>query len=108
MISADANIASFGVARPSLITYSIPRRKYKVATKFLPQLDLSDAIALSFIDNVSPKSWYWGDPDVYYGMTDIYYYGATEQTVANLTVKVTAQRIDTETWACEYDFEEVI
>jgi hypothetical protein len=114
LISADANVAQ-GVALSSFLYYANNRRRYKVQTTYLPQLDISDVVTLTFDDFVPTPGWYLGDStknlvDATTGATpaSLQLYGGGQQIVYNVNCKVIGQRIDLETWDCEYDFEEVL
>lgn len=107
LISTDADIAS-NIAQALFNYYKAPRKKIKLSTKFLPQLDLSDIISVSFGDEQPAESWYYGDPDHYYGDPTIYYFGPDEIALPKVTTKVVGYRVDTDAWACELDLEEVI
>ena len=107
LLSADANVAT-GMAQALFAFWSVVRSSIKIATTFLPQLDLSDIINLTFHNNAPDPGWYWGDPDVYWGMPGLYYYGANNQLLDNVVCKVVGYRIDTDDWSCEYDLEEMI
>jgi len=107
LISADADVAS-GVAGAFFSYYKKPRRTFKVQSKFLPQLDLSDTVQVSFRDNYPSKLWFLGDTNVYLGQTDINLYGSPEQVINDTLCKVIGMRIDTEQCTTEFDFEEII
>jgi hypothetical protein len=107
LISADADVAS-GVAGAFFSYYKRPRRIFKVQAKFLPQLDLSDTVNVSFRDNYPSKLWFLGDTNVYLGQTDINLYGSPEQVIDDTLCKVTGMRIDTNQCTTEFDFEEIL
>lgn len=115
LISADANVAQ-GVSLTNFIYYGKNRRRYKVQTTFLPQLDISDVVQITFDDWQPIPGWFLGDPTknlqspTAAGVTptSLQLYGAGQQTVYKVNCKVIGQRIDTESWDCEYDFEEVL
>ena len=106
LISADANVAA-GMAQTLFAFWSQVRSEIKIATTFLPQLDLSDIITLSFQNFAPSPAWFWGDPNAYWGMPTLFYYGAGDQLLNNILCKVVGYRIDTDDWSCEYDLEEV-
>jgi hypothetical protein len=106
LVSADANVAN-GMAQTLYNFWSVIRPEIQIATTFLPQLDLSDIVTLSFHNNLPEPAWYWGDTDVYWGMPGIYYYGGNNQLLHNLRCKVVGYRIDTDDWSCEYNLEGV-
>jgi hypothetical protein len=107
LISADADVAS-GVAGAFFSYYKTPRRTFKIQSKFLPQMDLSDTVRVSFRDNYPSKLWFLGDTNVYLGQADINLYGSPEQVINDTLCKVIGMRIDTEQYITEFDFEEVI
>jgi hypothetical protein len=107
LISADADVAT-GVAGAFFNYYKSARRRFKVESKFIPQLDLSDTIRASFLDNYPSKLWSLGDTTVYLGELDINLFGSPEQTLADTLCKVVGMRIDTEAWTTELDLEEVL
>lgn len=106
LIPNDADIAT-GIAASFLGYFRYPRRRWKVGTKFCPQLDLSDITNVSLVDN-RPKGWYLGDTSVYLGDESLSLYGDPEQPLSNQTTKVVGMRVDTENWQCELDLEEVL
>lgn len=107
LIPADADVAT-GVAGAFFNYYKAARRKFKVDSKFVPQLDLSDTIKASFLDNYPSKLWSLGDTTVYFGQLDINLFGSPEQTISDTITKVVGMRIDTEGWTSELDLEEVL
>ncbi len=107
LISADADVAT-GVAGAFFNYYKRARRRFKVDSKFVPQLDLSDTISASFLDNYPSKLWSLGDTTVYLGQLDINLFGSPEQTLSETIAKVVGMRIDTEAWTTELDLEEVL
>jgi hypothetical protein len=107
LIPADADIAT-GVAGAFFNYYKSARRRFKVESKFIPQLDLSDTVKASFLDNYPSKLWSLGDTTVYLGQLDINLFGSPEQTLSETLAKVVGMRIDTESWMTELDLEEVL
>lgn len=107
LIDEDDDVAT-GIATELFNRYKKPKRRYKLQTIMLPQLDLADVVSLNYEDVSSPKQWYWGDTSVHYGENDIHYYGKGQQLAANVMAKVIGIRMDTENWQCEIDLEEVV
>ncbi len=107
LISSDADVAS-GVAGAFFNYYKNARRKFKVDSKFIPQLDLSDTIKASFLDNYPSTLWSLGDTTVNLGALNINLFGSPEQTLSDTLCKVVGMRIDTEAWTTELDLEEVL
>jgi hypothetical protein len=107
LVDDDVDLAT-GIATDLLNRYHLPKRRYKLQTVILPQLDLSDVVKLTFADVKSPSTWYMGDTGAYLGQTDIYCYGDAQQLAKNLICKVIGVRFDTENWTCELDLEEIL
>ena len=108
LISADANLAA-NIAQTLFNFWSVTRKRTKITTTFLPQIELSDIITLTFHNNQPGDDWFWGDSGVYWGLTSIYYYYAGQgQLIHEQLCKVVGYRIDTDDWSCEYDLEEVV
>jgi hypothetical protein len=114
-ISPDSNIAvavtadiATGVATGLAAFLAYPRRRARVLTKFLPQLDLSDVVAISLLDNQPTPAWYWGDDFVYWGEPSIYYWGKKQQLAYGLNMKIIGARYDLERQTCELELEEVL
>lgn len=107
LIKENVDIASYS-ARALYASYSKPRRRFRMRTKFLPQIDLSDVVTLSYYDNPSNKEWYLGDGNVSMGDTDVQLWGGSEQQAIDLLSKVVAIRYDTVNWSCEIDLEEIL
>lgn len=109
IIPATADIAT-GVAQ-SLFSYvSRPRKRFKVITHFLPQLDLSDVVTVSLDNNWPDKVWYIGDdnPDIYIGNQTLDLWGDTSQFVSSMTAKIISARYDTQQRSCEFELEEIL
>lgn len=106
-ILASVDIAS-GVAS-TLYTYlSQPRRRMKATTKFLPQLELADVVTVTLANNKPFPEWYFGDPDVYYGRGDVFWWGEKNQFLYGLNARVIGVRYDVQKLVCEFDLEEVL
>lgn len=106
LISSDADVAT-GLAGSFFNYYRLPRRRVKVQTKIIPQLDISDVVSASFQD-LYPTRWFIGDTSTYVGDSSKSLYGPEEQVLQALNMKVVGMRIDTEAWQTEFDLEEVI
>lgn len=106
LVSADADVAT-GVAGSFFNYFKYPRRRVKVTTKIIPQLDLSDVIQVTLSDNLL-KGWYVGDTSVVLGDATLAHYGGEEQVVYGLIMKVIGVRIDTDNWLMQMDLEEVL
>lgn len=106
-IPPSADIAT-GVAATIFKELSKPRRRLKLTTKFLPQLDLSDVVTVTLNNNHHAHLWYLGDPHVVLGQSDVHLWGDGEQIVAGLEAKVIGARFDTSNWSSEFDLEEVL
>lgn len=106
LVSADADVAT-GVAGSFFNYFKFPRRRVKVTTKIIPQIDLSDVIQVTLADNLL-KGWYVGDTSVALGDTSLALYGGEEQVVYGLIMKVIGVRIDTDNWLTQFDLEEVL
>lgn len=106
IIPASADIAS-GVAAGRFAYLSKRRARFKLSTKFLPQLDLSDVITVTFANVHPPKLWYLGDNNVNQGDKEVFHWGEKEQLAFNTEAKIIGARYDTERFACEFDLEEV-
>jgi hypothetical protein len=106
-IATTADIAS-GVAA-SLLTYlSYPKRRCRVVTKFLPQLELSDVVTIQLYNNLPEAVWYWGDLTAYWGRNDIYWWSTKDQFIGGITFKVIGARFDVDKFNCELNLEEVV
>ena len=79
-----------------------------IEAKFLPLLDLSDTVKVTFLDNFPTPLWVLGDTSVYIGQNNINLYGSSEQILANTLCKVVGIRLDTERWMNEFDLEEIL
>ena len=106
-IDSSLDIAT-GVAAGLLSYFSSARKRFKMTTKFLPQLDLSDAVTVSLVTDTPNKIWYWGDKNVAWGDKDIFYWNGDMQLANDLTVKIIGIRYDTEQHNVEFDVEEVL
>jgi hypothetical protein len=106
-IAATADIAT-GVATKIYAIVSKPRRRGKVKTKFLPQLDLSDVITLRLVNNTPDTYWELGDVGHYWGESGLQYWGASDQIVYDVRFKIIGARYDPERDECEFDIEEVL
>ena len=108
IIIPDSSDIASGVASQFFKSFSQPKRRMRLTTKLLPQLDLSDAVNLTFENNRPSKLWYHGDPDVHLGQNDIHHWGKGTQIVSDMKVKIIGSRYDTEKHKCEFEMEEVI
>lgn len=106
-IPASADIAT-GVAQGLLSLFSKRRRRMKVETKFLPQLELSDVVNIEFVNNTPEKVWYLGDPQVNLGDEDVNLWGDVDQLVDRVDFKIIGARYDVSSFRCEFDVEEVV
>jgi hypothetical protein len=84
-IAETADIAT-AMSRDYFARLSVLRRRFKVKTKFLPQLELSDLISCSFAF----------DPD-----------GSQRKLLDAVPAKIIGARYDTDRYSCEFDLEEV-
>lgn len=105
-IPASADIAT-GVASNLFQLLSRPRKRMKVVTKMLPQIDLSDVLTVNLVNNTPPVLWYLGDPTVYLGDSNFNLWGEGEQMIYGLNGKVIASRYDTDKHQTEFELEEV-
>ena len=105
-ISPTADIAT-NMTRGLLEYLSKRRRRFKMSSKFLPQLDLEDVVTVYLKNNTPPAQWYLGDPSAYLGQENLFLYGGSEQFSDALVSKIVGIRYDTEKWDCEFDLEEV-
>jgi hypothetical protein len=107
-ILASIDIAT-GVANTLLNYLAKPRRRFKLSTKMLVQLDLSDAITVSFANNTPPKKWYLGGQNlVNLGDQNVWLWGDKDQIVFGMKCKIIGARYDVEAHQCEFDVEEVL
>lgn len=106
-IPSGSDIAS-GVAEGFYRFLSVRRKRLTVSTKFVPQLDLSDVVTVTFVDNTPARLWYLGDGTVELGQQGIHLWGEREQLAYNLACKVLACRYDLQNFKCEFELEEVI
>lgn len=108
VVAPSADIAT-GVARGLYAYSSVLRPRFKVATKFLPQIDLSDAVTVTHSNIYSKnKLWWLGDNNVNFGDKDVNLWGEKEQLAFNTPVKIIGARYDLERFGCEFDVEEVV
>lgn len=106
-IAATADIAS-GVAAALLTYLSLPKRRCRVVTKFLAQLELSDVVTVQLYNNMPNPVWYWGDPTTYWGRSDIYWWNTKDQFMDGVTFKIIGARFDVDKFNCELNLEEVV
>lgn len=106
LISSDADVAT-GIAGSFFAYYRLPRRRVKIQTRILQQLDISDVVNATFQD-LQPTRWYVGDTSTYIGDSSKTLYGPDEQVLPPLNMKVVGMRINTNDWLTEFDLEEVI
>ncbi len=92
-LSADANIyiapsadIATAMSRDYFARLSVLRRRFKIRTKFLPQLELSDLINCSFAFDTS---------------------GDQSPLLNAVPAKIIGARYDTDRYTCEFDCEEV-
>lgn len=107
LIKEDVDIAT-GTAIAFFNYYGKQRRRFKLKTKILPWLDVSDTVRVDFFDNESPKKWHHGDANVYLGQTDIHHWGGSDQMAAGLLCKVLGFRHEYENQVSEFELEEVV
>lgn len=106
-IAPFVDIAS-GIAKGLFLYFSKRRRRFKLATRFLPQLELSDVVTVRLINNNAPKAWYLGDDNFDLGDETITMWGEKNQLAFGMLAKIIALRHDTEKFASEFDLEEVV
>lgn len=109
VIPATADIAT-GVAQSLFAYVSKPRRRAKVVTHFLPQLDLSDVITVTLTNNWPDKVWYIGDDntDIYIGNMGLDLWGDGDQFLSSFEGKIINARYDTNQHSCEFEVEEIL
>lgn len=107
LIKEDVDIAT-GTAIAFFNYYGKQRRRFKVKTKVIPWLDVSDTVRVDFFDNESPKKWHHGDTNVYLGQTDIHHWGGSDQMANELVCKVLGFRHEYENKVSEFELEEVV
>jgi hypothetical protein len=107
VIASTADIAT-GVAAKLYSIFSKARRRAKIKTKFIPQLDLSDVITVRLVNNTPDIFWEQGDPNFYLGEEGIHHWGSTDQIVYNVRFKIIGARYDPERDECDFDIEEVL
>ena len=104
LLAYDVNIAQ---GRAQLIhdNYYRPRRRMKIKGKIIPQLDLSDIIAVSYFDRPIMKDNIFGDPLQKWPAT----FGlATNVLVRNVNFKVVGITADPVACTGEYDVQEIL
>lgn len=106
-IPATADIAT-GVANNFFPFLSKNRRRVKLRTKMVPQIDLADVVTLNFKDNSPDVVWYLGDQEHYLGEDLIHLWGEGEQILSGFRAKVIGARYDTERHVSEFDLEEAV
>ncbi len=107
VIGNDADVAS-GVAKLFFAELTQPRRRLKAACRFLPYLDLSDTVLISYDQNRPKKSWHMGDETVALGDRDVNLWGPGEQIVSGMFAKVIGVRHDVQRYMTELDLQEVL
>ena len=107
LISSDTDVAT-GVANFFYSYFKSPRQKFKVRTKLMEWLDLSDTVSLTFNDNIPARPWTFGDTSVNFGDQSLYFFGDADQTAKGMLCKVVGYRHDTENKISEFDLEEII
>lgn len=105
-VSPLADIAS-GIAKSLFLYFSKRKRRFKLMTKYLPQLDLSDVVTVRLINNNEPKMWYLGDNDFNFGDNSIILWGGKNQLAFEMPAKIIGSRQDTERYTSEFDLEEI-
>lgn len=106
-IPTSVDIAT-GVAQGLLRYFSKRRTRMKLETKFLPQLELSDVITVSFTHNTPGTLWYLGDPQVNLSLSENHLWGDSDQLLDEMDVKIIGARYDVSGFKCEFDCEEVV
>lgn len=106
-IPPSVDIAS-GIAQSLYAYLSKRRRRFKLLTKMLPQLDLADVVTITLVNNASSKLWWFGTNSVELGDTSIFLWGEKEQLAFNMPAKIIGARYDIERHNCEFDLEEVV
>jgi hypothetical protein len=114
-ISPDSNIQipptadiATGIAQELFIYFSQPKKRFKLITKFLPQLDLSDVINITMAVSTPNKLWWLGDNSVVLGDKTVFLWGEKNQLAFDMDAKIIGARYDTERHNCEFDLEEVL
>lgn len=107
IIGNDADVAH-GVARLYFSQLTQPKRRMKAPCRFLPHVELSDVLLLSFDQNRQRKTWTLGDETVALGDKDVNLWGPREQIVSGMYVKVIGARQDIWNYATEFDLEEIL
>ncbi len=106
-IPASADIAT-GVAQTLFAYFSKPRKRFKLMTKFLPQLDLSDVVNVTMINNTPNKLWWLGDNQVLLGDKTVTLWGEKNQLAFDMDAKIIGARYNVDQHNCEFDLEEVL
>lgn len=107
IIGNDADVAH-GVSKIFFADLAKPRRRFKAKCRFLPQVDLSDVLEVSFDQNRPTKAWHMGDANVDLGDQDAQLWGPKEQLVSEMLVKVIGARHDLQAYLSEFDVQEVL
>lgn len=107
LFAQHADIASV-MASLYYRTYSTVRRRITARAKFFVELDLSDLVTISFVDNRPSREWLAGDTDVDSGQIDLETWGASQQLLYKVPCKVIGARYDIENWTCELTLEEAV
>lgn len=107
VIGNDSDIAS-GVAKIFFNQLTKPRRRFKIACRFLPYLELSDTILVSFDQNKQRKLWHFGDETVDLGDNNVTFWGPGEQILSGMFAKIIGVRNDLFRYMTEFDLEEVL
>lgn len=107
LLAPDVQIAE-GIASVFFSDFRRPKRRFKIRTKLIPWIDLSDTLDVTFFDNMPARPWTLGDDDYTLGMDGIYFWGGKDQIASNLLSKVIGFRHDPERMQSEFDLEEIL
>jgi len=106
-IASTADITT-GIAKTFFNFLSVNRRRAKIDTILLPQIDLADIITISFYNSFPAQQWYFGDNSIYLGKENIHFWGEGQQILTDFVGKVIGVRYDTDRHTCSFELEEAI
>jgi len=98
---------------PTILVYTkSPRRRLRLRTQFLPQLELGDKVTVYIKEQTALRQWKWGDTDVVYGQADLEYYDDTileaRLNFWNVEMRVEGIEINIQNWFTILNLVEVI
>jgi hypothetical protein len=107
LVDPDTDLAT-GSASLTYTDVSRPKKRFRAKCKFMPHVDLSDTVSVSFL-TVTPRGYpHHGDPSLTLGDPAWFHFGPEQQIADGMIFKVLGYRHDPEEWISEFELQEIL